>query len=217
MGNIRQQIEQLRRDYTAQPLKETDIHPDPFRQFGQWMEEALKADVHDPNAMVLSTVGPEGAPAARVVLLRAFGDKEGLVFYTNYTSEKARHIAQNAAVALNFHWPELDRQIRVRGTAHQVPESISNRYFDSRPRESQIGAWASEQSQVLDERETLERAVESIRERFADGPVPRPDFWGGYAIWPNRFEFWQGRPSRLHDRLVYTKPDTDWTIQRLSP
>ncbi len=211
------EIEQLRRDYTGEELDELRIDRDPFGQFQRWMEDALQAGVPDPHAMALSTVSPEGRPSARIVLLRGI-DAGGFTFYTNYNSRKATEAGANQYVALTFFWHELDRQIRVEGKVSAIDEAESDKYFASRPRGSQIAAWASNQSEVVSGREELQRKYRQIEERFSGGPVPRPENWGGMKVEADAIEFWQGRPNRLHDRILYSlKTDDSWVIKRLAP
>lgn len=209
----------LRRVYTLAlgALRERDVDADPIRQFERWFEQAVKAKVPEPNAMTLATVTPEGAPAARVVLLKGV-DARGFVFYTNYESAKGRELAANPRATLVFLWLPLGRQVRIDGTVEKVSVEESQTYFHSRPHDSQLGAWASRQSQVVPTRETLEERFNEAKKRFAGQEVPLPPFWGGYRVLPQTIEFWQGRPSRLHDRLRYFKqPDGSWKLERLSP
>lgn len=206
----------LRREYTQMALSKKDVHKDPFKQFNQWFEEALKADVRDPTAFNLSTADKKGEISSRIVLLKHF-NKEGFVFYTNYLSRKANHISENQYVALLFFWPELERQIRIEGKAEKLPGHLSDKYFDSRPENSRIGAWASEQSREIPDRKYLEQQKLKIEEKFHHKKIFRPEFWGGYLVKPHRFEFWQGRESRLHDRIEYLSLDKSWKIKRLAP
>lgn len=187
----------------------------PYDLFNSWTKEAVSNDELEPNAFVLSTVSSEGQPSSRIVYLK--DNIEGnLVFYTNYSSKKGQEIDENSKVSMLFFWPKSARQIRIEGTCRKVPVEISDAYFASRPRGSQIGAWASDQSNHLPNRETLEERVAEFEEKFPN-EVPRPEHWGGYWIEPAQFEFWQGRPSRLHDRIVFQKEDTNWNIERLNP
>jgi pyridoxamine-phosphate oxidase len=206
---------ELRRDYSLEELSESSVAADPFVQFGNWFEEYLNSAPLEPNAFVLSTADAEGKPSSRVVLLKGF-DPRGFVFFTNYESKKGRDLDTNPNAALNFFWPELERQVRIAGIAERTSAEESEAYFESRPPASQIGAWASKQSGVLPDRGELEERVNEIRTRF-DGDIPCPPFWGGYRIVPTSFEFWQGRPSRLHDRICYEKVGDVWRIFRLYP
>jgi pyridoxamine 5'-phosphate oxidase len=209
-------IGELRRDYTQRGLELADLSPDPFAQFELWFRQAREADLLEPNALVLSTVSPEGAPYQRTVLLKYF-DRDGFVFFTNYGSRKAQHIADNAQVSLLFPWYPLERQLAIAGTASKISATESLRYFSSRPRDSQLGAWVSQQSTVISSRQLLEMQFEKMREKFLNREVPLPEFWGGYRVKPVSFEFWQGRSSRLHDRFLYRFQEGTWAIERLSP
>lgn len=211
-----QQLADIRREYSSRSLDKADVDRDPFAQFGRWMEDALSAELPEPTAMTLATVDGEGRPSSRVVLLKGF-DPAGFVFYTNYLSRKGQEIENSPYVGLSFFWPELERQVLVSGRAGKVMPDESDEYFASRPFESRIGAWASAQSTVIGDRAELEAKVSDLRARYADGNVPRPPHWGGYRVVPGRFEFWQGRPSRLHDRICYTLREDGWDIVRLSP
>jgi pyridoxamine 5'-phosphate oxidase len=207
----------MRQDYAAGHLTEDDLLADPIAQFERWFEDARRAEVHEPNAMTLATVGSDRQPSARVVLLKGV-DRRGLTFYTNLASRKCRELEQDARAALVFWWGPLARQVRFEGSVEDVDGAEADAYFDSRPRASQIAAWASAQSSVLPGREALETAVRSCQDRFAAGRVPRPEFWGGLRLVPARVEFWQGRRDRLHDRLCYLRrADGDWRIERLAP
>ncbi len=207
----------IRQDYAAGRLTEEDLLADPIAQFERWFADARRAEIHEPNAMTLATVGAGGQPSARVVLLKGV-DRRGLTFFTNLTSRKSREIEANARAALVFWWGPLARQVRFEGLLEATAEAEADAYFASRPRGSQIGAWASAQSSVLPSREALEAAARSYGERFAAGQVPRPEFWGGFRLLPVRVEFWQGQSDRLHDRLCYIKrADGGWRIERLAP
>lgn len=207
-------------EYETAGLDVGDLDPDPVEQWGRWYREAVAADVAEPNAMVVSTIGLDGMPDARVVLVRGV-DARGLAFYSNGQSAKGRQLDAAPVAAATFAWLELHRQVRLRGPVERVGDEDSDAYFATRPRGSQLGAWASAQSEPLADRAELETRVIGYDEQFADGPVPRPPHWGGWRIVPTVWEFWQGRPSRLHDRLRYTRPgdapDAAWTITRLSP
>jgi pyridoxamine 5'-phosphate oxidase len=205
-----------RKEYTLTPLDEAHVDADPLVQFGHWFTEAEAADLIEPNAMTLATADSGGRPSARMVLLKGF-DERGFVFYTNYGSRKAGELAGNPAAALVFWWPPLQRQVRVEGTVERVSHEESEAYFRTRPLGSRLGAWASAQSQVIAGRDELERRLEALAERYRDGNVPLPPFWGGYRVHPEVIEFWQNRPNRLHDRLRYRRAPGGWTIERLSP
>lgn len=202
--------------YETAGIDRDDLNPDPMVQWRRWYDEAESAGVTEPNAMTLSTVSPEGIPDSRVVLARGADDR-GFIFYTNLDSVKARQLAHVPGASAVFAWLDLHRQARVRGTIERVPDAESDAYFASRPRGSQIGAWASPQSQPIADREALERLVQSVTDRFQGVDVPRPPHWGGYLLRPQSFEFWQGRPSRLHDRFRYSLVGGTWKIERLAP
>lgn len=206
----------LRREYTQGGLSEENALPDPFAQFRLWFEQALKAELLETNAMILSTVDAEGAPNTRTVLLKAY-DERGFVFFTNYESTKAREIEACPRVALLLPWFPLERQVKIRGEATRISAAESLKYFLSRPRGSQLGAWVSAQSSVISSRSVLEMKLAEMKRKFSDGQIPLPDHWGGYRVAPSRFEFWQGRPNRLHDRLQYTRSSKGWQIDRLAP
>jgi pyridoxamine 5'-phosphate oxidase len=202
---------------TERGLSESDAHANPFDQFRQWLDEARVAKLHEPDAMTLATASADGVPAARLVLLRGV-DERGFVFFTNRRSRKALEMSANARAALVFYWAELDRQVRIEGAVEWVSDAESDAYFRSRPRDHQLSAWASAQSEVIPDRACLEREMEELTTRFAGLEVPRPPHWGGYRVVPESVEFWQRRPSRLHDRLIYRRqPDGRWLLQRLSP
>lgn len=201
----------------ARGLSRGDLNPDPFRQFEVWYSQFNESDIFEPSAMTLATVSPEGQPYLRTVLLKLF-DEKGFVFYTNYGSRKARHIEQNPNVGLLFAWVPLARQVKITGKAEKVPVAESLKYFATRPRGSQIGAWASAQSEIVSSRSMLEAKYEEIKQKFAKGEVPLPEFWGGYRVIPESIEFWQGRDNRLHDRFIYTRTDAGgWQVARLAP
>jgi pyridoxamine 5'-phosphate oxidase len=210
-------LSEMRRNYAKQTLDLGDLSPDPLAQFDRWMRAAIDSQLAEPNAMALATVGPAGRPSLRTVLLKGFDDR-GLVFYTNYESAKAREIAGNPQVALLFQWLELERQVTVTGRAEKISVAESLGYFLSRPRESQIGAWASRQSEIITTRSLLEGKFAEMKAKFASGQIPVPGFWGGYRVTPETFEFWQGRPNRMHDRFRYARqPAGAWEINRLMP
>jgi pyridoxamine 5'-phosphate oxidase len=204
--------------YEAAGLEHTDLDVDPIVQWNIWYEGAASAGVAEPNAMTVSTIDKHSAPDSRVVLARSV-DKNGFVFYTNYDSAKSLQLITNPVASAVFAWLDLHRQVRVRGTVQRVSEQQSDEYFASRPRESQIGAWASPQSQVIPDRNFIEARLIEVREKFGDGQIARPETWGGWCIVPTTIEFWQGRPSRLHDRFIYTRStnDSHWRIERLAP
>jgi pyridoxamine 5'-phosphate oxidase len=206
----------LRREYTLATLNESDVDADPIRQFERWYGEAQAANVNEPSAMTLATADRNGTPSARVVLLKDV-DQLGFTFYTDFRSRKAADLAENPRVALVFLWKEMERQVRVSGLAVRVSDSESAEYFATRPRGSQLGAWASTQSRVLGSRDVLEAALGAATVKFEDGPVPLPPHWGGFRVTPSEIEFWQGRASRLHDRLRYRREDDRWVMERLSP
>lgn len=210
-------IADMRREYSRAGLTEADLDPDPFTQFEHWFRDAMDANVVESNAMTLATATADGFPSARIVLLKGF-DRDGFVFYTNYDSRKGSELEANPRAALLFYWAELTRQIRIEGDIARVSLEESNAYFQSRGILSRLGAWASNQSQVIAGREVLDTRLSELQAQYADGNVPLPPFWGGYRVIPRSFEFWHGRPSRLHDRLRYDRqPDESWRIQRLSP
>jgi len=209
-------LQNMRREYKQFTLDENSVSPDPFKQFETWFSQTIEAQIHEPNAMVLATVNGDGIPSIRAVLLKIF-DERGFVFFTNYNSDKAKDIETNPNVALEFLWLDLERQIRIIGRAEKISTAESLKYFLSRSRESRIGAWVSDQSQVISSRQALAMQIAKMKEKFSKGEVPLPDFWGGYRVVPEKIEFWQGRENRLHDRLLYTLKEGAWTIARLAP
>lgn len=212
-----QEIQDLRQDYTAATLSEKDTKASPVSQFEQWFNEALAAKLHEPNAMTLATATTNGKPSARIVLLKGFNE-HGFIFYTNYLSRKGKEITKNPQGALTFFWGELERQVRIEGTIEKLSKEDSERYFHSRPKGSQIGAVVSPQSQEIDGREALEKKWNELETEYEGKEVPKPSFWGGYILNPQMVEFWQGRSSRLHDRILYKKVDKkSWKKVRLAP
>jgi pyridoxamine 5'-phosphate oxidase len=203
-----------RKSYDKNSLEVEDLKAAPHEMLELWLNEVK--ELHDYNAMVVSSVDASGQPHSRVVLLRGVNEK-GLNFYTNYDSNKGKEVEQNNKVALNFFWPSLERQVRVEGELQKLSEEESDAYFNSRPRESQIGAWVSPQSAIIDSREVLNERFREFADKFEGHPVPRPSNWGGYLVCPKYFEFWQGRPNRLHDRLTYSMVEGNWSIRRMAP
>jgi pyridoxamine 5'-phosphate oxidase len=210
-------IADLRKDYTLEGLSVSEIDFNPFRQFKKWLSQALDAQLPEPNAMTVATATSDGNPSARMVLLKDF-DERGFVFYTNYNSQKGQELGENPQASLVFWWAELERQVRISGRVEKVSEDESDQYFHSRPLNSRLGAWASNQSEVIENREVLEQRLQELQVKYENQDVPRPKHWGGVRVIPTQIEFWQGRPSRLHDRLLYTcLDDGSWKIERLSP
>jgi pyridoxamine 5'-phosphate oxidase len=212
----RQSIKDLRREYASRSLDEASAEADPFAQFRVWFDEAVRAGLLDANAMTLATVTATGEPAARIVLLKDI-DERGFVFFTHYRSPKGEQLEANPRASLLFYWAALERQVRITGTVEKVSPQVSDAYFASRPRASQLAAWAATQSTELPDRATLETRFTALEIEHADRPIPRPPDWGGYRVVPERIEFWQGRPSRLHDRLLYVRVASGWKRVRLAP
>ncbi|HMC99011.1 MAG TPA: pyridoxamine 5'-phosphate oxidase [Ferruginibacter sp.] len=209
-------IADIRKEYKRQTLLESDVDADPMVQFDRWWQEALQSQIDEVNAMTLATADNNGIPSARIVLLKEF-NAQGFVFFTNYRSKKGQELLENPNACLVFFWKELERQVRITGTAAMVEGTDSDSYFSSRPYESQLGAWASEQSQSIEGREVINERTAKYREQFGD-KIPRPEWWGGYIIKPRSMEFWQGRPGRLHDRILYSLENSGaWKIERLAP
>jgi len=216
-GMEAQALAELRQEYKQQGLQESNVDRNPIVQFERWFNQALQAQLREPNAMTLATVTAAGKPAARVVLLKGF-DRRGFVFYTNYTSRKGQELAQTPFAALVFWWADLERQVRIEGAVEKVSAQESDAYFRSRPRGSRLGAWASDQSQVVPDRATLEARLRTLEQKYQGQEIPRPPHWGGYRVIPTVVEFWQGRPNRLHDRLRYSRQaGNGWLLERLAP
>lgn len=209
-------LNHIRKDYQNGKLEIESVHDDPIEQFKQWLDEAITSNIEEPTAMILATCGSDLQPSVRVVLLKAV-DHSGFEFFTNYLSRKGRQIHENQQVAATFFWKELERQVRIEGTAEKLPPDESDRYFASRPVESRFGAAASPQSQVIPGREFLENKISELKAKYPGDDVPRPENWGGYKIKPVRIEFWQGRENRLHDRIVFQKQNETWILERLAP
>lgn len=211
------ELENLRREYLQGGLNREDLNADPVKQLEFWLQQAIDLQLDDPTAMVVATVAADGQPSQRIVLLKHL-DEKGLVFYTNYGSRKAKEIAGNSKVSLHFPWNDIDRQVKIQGQAQKISAAESLKYFLSRPRESQLAAWASEQSRPLTSKQVLLTQVEHMKEKFGKGEIPLPDFWGGIRVAPSMFEFWQGGANRLHDRFEYSlQKGGSWAIQRLAP
>lgn len=214
--SMQHEIADLRKEYTKLNLDKGKLVDDPFMQFLVWFEEAQKAGTTEPNAMVLSTVSRDGRPSSRIVLLKGI-ENHTFQFFTNYNSRKGREMEETSYVALNFFWEKLERQVRIEGRVEKASTAVSDEYFHSRPIGSQIGAWASPQSEPVENRQVIEERQKLFEEKFKNGVIPRPPHWGGYNVVPDRFEFWQGRQNRLHDRFIYTKSKDIWGLSRLAP
>ncbi|MBR9910967.1 MAG: pyridoxamine 5'-phosphate oxidase [Gammaproteobacteria bacterium] len=210
------ELDKFRRDYLQGGLQRQDLAEDPIVQFETWLKQAVEAGLKDPTAMTVATVDAEGQPSQRIVLLKHL-DQRGFVFYTNYESDKARDIAANPRVSLHFPWHELERQVKICGRAEKVSTAESLKYFSSRPTESQLAAWASAQSRPISSRQLLLQQFQAMKEKFKQGGIPLPDFWGGFRVIPATIEFWQGGAHRLHDRYKYRRTDTGWEVDRLAP
>ena len=215
MSSITEDLHAMREHYDQPPLRRADLSGCPFEQFSKWLEDAVKAEIYDPNACSLATVDGEGRPVSRAVLLKALEDEQ-FVFYTNYQSRKSSHLDQNPNTCMHFPWFALQRQVIVTGKVEKIAADRAEEYFLSRPLESKLGAWASRQSERVDSRESLEKTYLEMQEKFGDNP-PKPPHWGGFALIPETIEFWQGGPSRLHDRFMYSLENNHWTVQRLNP
>lgn len=214
---MQKNITDLRKEYSRSTLDFSNVLKDPVKQFEKWFDEAVQSGITEPNAMHLATVDQHGKPSSRIVLLKGI-ESNRFIFYTNYQSKKGRELEQNPACALTFFWPEIERQVRVEGVADRVDTKLSDEYFQSRPRGSQIGAWASPQSTIIKDRDILDQRAQQMEKKFElEKVLPRPNQWGGFQIDPLMIEFWQGRPSRLHDRIQFTKVDGEWKVNRLAP
>lgn len=209
-------IADLRREYARARLDESDVDPDPIVEFRRWFDDAIRAEVLEPNAMTLATATPDGMPSARIVLLKGV-DAAGFTFFTDYRSQKGRELEANPRAALVFYWPEIERQVRVTGNVSMVARAEAAAYFRTRPEGSRLGAWTSHQSEVIPNRAALEERLASVTQRFAGQDIPLPPHWGGFRVAPETIEFWQGRPNRLHDRLRYVREAEGWRVERLSP
>ncbi len=214
--SIKTDIAQLRKDYSQQDLSESKVSVNPITQFEIWWQEAIKSQGEEINAMTLATCNNKGQPSARIVLLKGFSE-EGFVFFTNYESRKGKELSENPYAALVFFWKEIERQVRIEGKVKKVSEADSDEYFFMRPEASRLGAWSSPQSSPITDRQTLQKNIDHYQNKFSNGNIPRPEYWGGYIVEPSLIEFWQGRPGRLHDRLQYTIGEKGWQIERLAP
>ncbi len=210
-------INEIRRDYVQGGLSREELAADPVTQFNLWLQQAIDSGLNDPTAMTVATVSPEGAPSQRIVLLKHV-DERGFVFYTNLESRKAQELARNPQISLHFPWHALERQVKIQGLVHRVSTADSLKYFLSRPKESQLAAWASAQSRPVSSRQLLMQQFNAVKQKFSEGDIPLPDFWGGFRVEPRQIEFWQGGANRLHDRFVYDRnDDLSWSIERLAP
>lgn len=209
-------LNNIRREYKLNKLSEETVHKSPFIQFENWFNQVMKMGLIEPNAMILATVDKKAKPSVRVVLIKGIGNR-GITFFTNYKSRKGQELSQNSSAALLFYWAELERQVRIEGKIRKIPKAESQRYFDTRPVESRIAAWASEQSKKIPDREYLEKRIKEFEKKFTGKKIPVPPNWGGFRLVPDYFEFWQGRENRLHDRICYKKVNKNWRIFRLAP
>ena len=216
MDDLHKHISKLREDFTSGTLNENDVNKNPFAQFEKWLQQAVDSKIHEVQAMHLSTVSSDNKPSSRIVYLREFQNNT-FSFYTNYNSKKVQELLQNPNAAFTFFWPDLERQIRIEGTVEKASTEQSDAYYNQRPYESKIGAWASEQSHLLSSREELEQKVEQLKKYYTPETTVRPEFWGGLVLKANYYEFWQGRKSRLHDRICYELKNNNWKIKRLAP
>ncbi len=216
LEEVRNYLNTIRRDFSSKPLDGQSVKDDPFEQYGAWFEDAVGCQVPDPYAACLSTVDQQGRPSSRMIYIRDIVDNS-FVFYTNYNSKKADNLSLNSNASLNVYWVELERQIRIQGKIEKVDSEMSDEYFKNRPRESQIGAWASDQSNVISSRDVLTDKIKELEDKFKGKEVARPPHWGGYRLITEKIEFWQGRPNRLHDRILYIKENNSWRRSRLSP
>lgn len=216
LKKLNMKIDSIRDEYKYAALNKAGVANNPIEQFKIWLDEALKSDIPHPTAMSISSIGTDGFPQTRIVLLK-FVDASGFVFFTNYNSDKVKAIENNYRTGLHFFWPQLERQVRIIGFATKTPAVISDEYFNNRPRNSQLAAWASNQSSEIASRKYLEKQFEKFDTKYKDTKIPRPEFWGGINVKPIKVEFWQGRESRLHDRILYEFNDQQWTVKRLAP
>lgn len=214
--SIQRAIADIRTDYSLKTLDESVVAPDAIDQFTTWWKEALDSEIEEANVTTVATATKDGIPDARIILLKSY-DKQGFVFFTNYNSVKAKELAENPKASMIFFWRELQRQVRIYGSVEKIAAADNDEYFHSRPEGSRIGAWASPQSQVIADRTVLDKKIEAVKAEFEGKAIPRPEFWGGYIIKPETIEFWQGRSSRLHDRIKYSKENNAWKIERLAP